>query len=53
MENVCCSNNNDHHLIEKENEVHQLHVLLVNVVVPDSFDCNEIISNTKEEIEYE
>ena len=51
MEEVCRSDHNNHDLIKKEDEVHQLHVLLVDIVVPDRSDGDEVVAKSEEEIE--
>ena len=53
MEQIRSSNDKDHDLVKEEDEVHQLHVLLVDVVVPDRSNGDEVVPQPQEDIENE
>ena len=53
MEQIRSSDDKDHDLVKEEDEVHQLHVLLVDVVVPDRSNSDEVVAQPQEEVENE
>ena len=53
MEDVGEPNNQKHHLVEEEDEVHQLHVLLVDVVIPDRSNRDQVVAKTQKEVKDE
>lgn len=53
MEQIRSANHKDHYLVKEENEVHKLHVLLVDVVVPDGSNGDEVVAQPQEKVKNE
>jgi hypothetical protein len=47
VEQIRSTNHKDHNLVKEEDEVHQLHVLLVDVVVPDRSNGDEVVAKAQ------
>ena len=53
VEDIGGAEDNEHDLVEEEDEVHKLHVLFVDVVRPDGAHGHKVVGDTKEEVEKE
>jgi hypothetical protein len=51
MPQVYTNKNNEEELVEEVNEIHQLHILFVDIVVPNSSHCDQVIPSAKEQVE--